>query len=213
MKLFNLVAAVALSASSIANATLITNGGFEDPNISSGWTYLSDAPGGWEGDNIEVWASGFNGVNSYEGTQHGELNAHPYDGTSFSIYQSFATTENALYDVSLAYRARSSNNESFRLELFTGAFDSKTHLIDIILDSQLNTWNTYFDSFYGNGSETYLMLTSIVPDTGTVGNFIDAVSVTEFQDSSDVPEVSEPATLALLGLGLAGLAGARRKAK
>ncbi len=202
MKLASLVAAAALSVSSIANASLISNGGFEDSTITNGWTYYSDAA--WQGDNIEVWASGFNGVDSFEGSKHGELNAHPYDGSSFSIYQSFDTTDNALYDVALAYRARSSNNESFRLELFTGGLTTRTHLIDVVLDSRLNVWNTYVNDFIGTGNETYLMLTSIVPDTGTVGNFVDAVSVNE---------VAEPATLALMGLGLAGLAGARRRTK
>ncbi len=60
MKLASLVAAAALSVSSIANASLISNGGFEDSTITNGWTYYSDAA--WQGDNIEVWASGFNGV-------------------------------------------------------------------------------------------------------------------------------------------------------
>lgn len=211
MKLASLVAAAALSVSSIANATLIDNGGFEDSTITNGWEYYSDTA--WQGDNIEVWASGFNGVDSHEGDKHGELNAHPYTGNSFSIYQSFATTTDATYDVSLAYRARSSNEESFRLELFTGDIDNRTHLIDIVLDSQLNTWNTYLSGFLGTGSETYLMLTSIVPSAGTVGNFIDAVSVVEVIEDEDVVEVAEPTTLALMGLGLAGLAGARRRSK
>jgi len=202
MKYLGLIAAAALALSSNVNATLLTNGGFESPDIASGWTYLDDSASGWQGDNIEVWQSDFLGVTSYEGSQHGELNAHPYDGTDFSIFQTFDTSANALYDFSLAYRARSSNNESFRLEIFTGDLANRSHAVDMLFtDHTTADWSTYANSFYGTGLETYIMLTSINPDAGTVGNFIDAIVVSE---------VSEPATLALFGLGLIGLTSMRR---
>lgn len=206
MTLKTLVAAPLLSIllAFSANASLLTNGDFESPGIASGWTFATPGADGWQGDNIEVWASGFNGVTSYEGTQHGELNAHPYDGTVFSIYQTFATTLNFWYDYSLAYRARSSSNESFRLEIFTGDLINRDSIVNMIFDDHVTTeWSTFAGGFTGSGEKTYIMLTSVNPDTGTVGNFIDAVVVNE---------VSEPTALMLLGLGLAGLAFVRRRA-
>ena len=71
-----------------ANANLIVNGGFEDNTVAVGnWAYFSSASvNGWDGDNIEIWNQ-MGGVVAPEGTKHAELNAHPFDGSVFSIFQ------------------------------------------------------------------------------------------------------------------------------
>jgi hypothetical protein len=189
--------------SSIAQGNLITNGGFESPNIGSGWTYGQD-PGGWQGDNIEVWASGFQGVNSYEGTQHGELNAHPNDGTSWSIYQSFQTTLNALYDISFAYSARRNSSEAF---LFSLADNTSTIFNETIDDHDTGQWSLFSDGFVGTGNMMTLRFTSITPDSGTLGNFLDAVSVVSVPGGN----VPEPGIISLLAAGLLMMGFSRRR--
>ena len=190
-----------LTASGIAHGNLIVNGGFESPSIDSGWTFGPDPLAGWKGDNIEVWASGFNDVVSYEGNQHGELNAHPYDKTEWSIYQSFDTTLNELYDISFAYSARRNDEEAFRFSL---ADDTSSIFDKIIDDHEPGEWEYFSDSFFGNGKEMTLTFTSITPRKGTVGNFLDAIKVVS---------VPEPGMISLLGAGLLGLGFARRRAK
>ncbi len=182
-----------LSISGFAHSNLIVNGGFESPGIASGWTYGPDPTGGWQGDNIEVWASGFLGVDSYEGSQHGELNAHAYDGTVWSIYQSFDSVLSEMYDFSFAYRARRNGSEAFRVTLE----DSSGTILDRLVDDHVTgQWSSFSESFLGTGNEITLTFTSVTPGAGTVGNFLDAVAVTN---------VPEPSTLALFGIGLAGL--------
>ena len=190
-----------LTASGIAHSSLIANGGFESPNISSGWTYGPDTLDGWQGDNIEVWASGFNGVASYEGNQHGELNAHPNDGTAWSIHQSFDTTLNELYNISFAYSARSNDTEAFQFSLVDGTHTIFDKTID---DHVTGQWEYFSDSFWGTGNEMTLAFTSITPFSGTVGNFLDAI---------EVVSVPEPGMILLLGAGLVGLGFVRRRAR
>ena len=193
-----------------AHANLIGNGGFEYPNIKSGWTYGQDTADGWQGDNIEVWASGLLGVTSYEGSHHGELNAHPYDGSNYTIYQTFATEIGATYEISFAYRARKSTNEAFSFQLFTGDVLNTTTYdfsngFDLLMDDHTTShWSLYTSTFIGTGLDTTLMFSSINPDKGTVGNLLDAVSVTQ---------VPEPGTLAVFGLGLLCLSLSRRNLK
>jgi hypothetical protein len=194
------VAAFLFAVSGFAHSNLIVNGGFELPGITSGWSYGSDPSGGWQGDNIEVWASGYLGVDSYEGNQHGELNAHAYDGTAWSIYQSFDTVLSEMYDISFAYRARRNSSEAFRVTLE----DSSGTILDRLVDDHVTgQWSSFADSFQGTGNDMTLTFTSVIPTAGTVGNFLDAVEVTH---------VPEPSTMALFAVGIVGLGfGARQR--
>merc|ERR1711916_161159 len=125
-----------------AQANLIVNGGFETPDIdtvvgergstSSTWQYYNASEvEGFEGSNIELWNSGFNGVESFEGEQFLELNSHPTPGSAFSIFQEFDTVAGQSYNVSFAYRARANDREMFNVDLSSaGGFSLLSENVD-----------------------------------------------------------------------------------
>ncbi|GAB5413451.1 MAG: hypothetical protein Cons2KO_10540 [Congregibacter sp.] len=193
-----LLATALLSGSGFAHSNLIINGGFEHHNIASGWTYGPDTSGGWQGGNIEVWASGFNGVESFEGDNHAELNAHSNSQQSdaWMIYQSFNTVQGGLYEVGFAYRARRNHAESCLFELLD---ENMNAILSGTMDQhEKEGWSTYANSFRATGDTKTIRFTSITPEAGTVGNFLDAVSVTQVP----VPAVPSLMLAGLLGFGL-----------
>lgn len=182
-----------LMAASAAQANLIVNGGFENNDVAAGnWAYFSSSSvDGWDGSNIEIWDS-YGGVTAAEGSQHAELNAHPFTGDLFQIYQDFSTTVGSQYAVSFYYRARVNNDEQFRFSVGPLSASLSDHVV--------GSWSQYSNTFIATQGLTRIQFTTT--DAGTLGNFLDGVQVTS---------VPEPGTLALLGLGLAGLGMARRK--
>jgi hypothetical protein len=182
-------------AAGAAHADLIVNGGFEQPYAGTSATtpaYDSDLVLGWDSDRkIEIWANW--GISSYEGKQHVELNAGEGTGP-WSIWQDFETTANDFYTLTFAAAERKGNpgNQSFNVS--AGSLDE-----DVSLTT--TTWANYSFVFQAVTDMTRLTFTTLSPET-TSGNFLDNVRV-----------VPEPSTLALMGLGLLGLAGARRLKK
>lgn len=179
-----------------AQANLIVNGGFEDNNVTAGnWAYFASANvNGWDGDNIEIWDS-FGGVIAPEGTQHAELNAHPFDGSVFSIYQNFATVSGQTYDVSFFYSARVNGNEQFSFNVAS--------LNATLNDHVVGSWKNYTGSFVASSNLSTITFTTY--DAGTLGNFLDDVVVTARAT------VIESNPLVMLLIGLSGLLLARRK--
>ena len=194
--LFSWILGVALTGlvATGAQANLIVNGGFEDNDVATGtWAYYSSsAVNGWQGSNIEIWDT-MSGVVAPEGTQHAELNAHPYMGSLFSIYQTFATVVGQEYDVSFFYSARSSSDEAFNF--------SVGDLNLLFNDHVAGTWNQYMGTFVAQNTTTELRFTST--NTSTYGNFLDDVFV-DFH-LPNVRAVVEPNSAWLMLLGFVGL--------
>ncbi len=198
------IATVALCIHINANANLIVNGSFEDSlvNTNSWKWFTSDKVNGWNGSNIEIW-NNFSKVSAFDGTQFAELNAHANGGSVFSIYQTFDTEINGIYDFSFAYRARSNSNEAFSVSIDSFNDNIYTKILD---DHIVQAWSSFTDSFVATSISTTIQFTTITPYTGTVGNFIDNIQVVQ-RPSLASTVVSEPSVAALFGLSLLTLGG------
>lgn len=82
-------------------------------------------------------------------------------------------------------------------------------VLSMLMDDHIvNVWSAFVGNFVADSRRTTLRFTSVTPSTGTVGNFLDAISV----NGRDTVTVSEPGAHFLLGGGLLGL-GLRRRAQ
>ncbi|EAZ98649.1 DUF642 domain-containing protein [Marinobacter sp. ELB17] len=204
--LTSVVVAAALGMSSIASASILTNGSFENPGVS-GYEFLTpEELLGWKstGD-VEFWNRDIgaqpNGPAPADGSQYLELNSR--DGGPYSIFQSFDSVIGTIYEVSFAYSARANTNPAEEFSFYFGDVNGSGDTFNIA-NGNTNDWTNPTYNFMATSETSKIAFTAIVPSTGTVGNFLDNVIVI------DAPE---PGTLALLGLGLAGLGAARRRQK
>ena len=190
-------AALLALASFASNASLIINGGFEAPVLNKPWAHLSaSAVPGWSTYNnqqIEIW--GTQGP-SFEGAQHLELNSN--GNGPFSIWQDISTLDSVWYSLSFAANRRTdqSGPQEFKVLVFDA--NDLSNMILTSLVTSPNGWQVFSFRFQAASDLTRIQFTSVLP-TGTMGNFIDDVSV-----------VPAPGALMLMALSLLGIAIRRR---
>ena len=194
------LAAIAVLLSPLAaNADLIVNGGFEDPDISTGsFAIFGAGIPGWyvtTGDGIEIQDNVAG--SPYEGGQHVELDARRNSGMA----QNVGTSSGTLYELVFAFSARPGVSElSNGIDVFWDGL-----LLDSITASGagLNdtSWTIYSFLLTAGADHTILEFRA-TGISDSLGGYLDGISLVA---------VPEPGTLALLGIGLFAMSLYRRR--
>ena len=184
--------AIPLFGAAIASGNnIVLNGGFENPFLpADSFAYFSSIPG-WQlafGNAVEI-QSGIAGA-PYQDAQFAELDSTASSG----IYQDLATIPGAQYDLSFAFSPRpgipSIQNQ---LQVLWGGEVIATIGPAGGTDLQNTVWTVYNYELTAHGESTRLEFADMGP-SDSFGTYIDAISV--------ITAVPEPASFALIGVGL-----------
>ncbi len=124
-------------------------------------------------DLIEIWGSGFGGVQAYSGNQFAELNANQVS----TLYQEFIPSVSAEVEVSFAHRGRAGLDKiSVEVGPINGPY---TNLGTFSADNTKWVYNTVNFQFSKTTSGKHVLRFNSVSAAGgsTVGNFLDAISI------------------------------------
>ncbi len=154
----------------------IINESFEEPTISGSSIQNESAIPGWSttasDQQIEIWQSGFLGVDSYDGTQHAELNANQ----NGALYQSLCLTPGTVMNWSARHRGRDGDDT---MQVRIGP-DLASATIEQTMTTGNTTWVEYSGTYtVPAGQNNTVFIFEAVSSAGGIssGNFIDDVKI------------------------------------
>jgi choice-of-anchor C domain-containing protein len=197
--------ALALLTATSVSASPFMNGSFESAAVNPGAGWITLDPGSTAITGWEVFGGRIDYIGTYwdaaDGIRSLDLNGNAGPG---GIRQSFDTTASASYRVTFAMAGNPDGGASTRNVLVqSGAFSQVfSFAVPAGTTRQNMNWADYSFDFLAVGDTTTLSFLSGEPNQ-FYGPALDDVSVTA---------VPEPASLVLLGSGIAGVVARRRRA-
>ncbi|OZG73106.1 hypothetical protein BTA51_11455 [Hahella sp. CCB-MM4] len=198
---------LALSLASTAQANLIVNGDFEEPQLSGhSWKVFDNIPG-WEttmGNSIEIQRNTI--VNAQSGDQYVELDSYGNSAMTQSLHLEAGTDYLlSFYYIPRTNRGNNDNGIGVFWDIFDGnfdMFDPENEVISIENQTrkEMPEWMKFSAVLHATSSEMALSFAALGA-SNSYGGFIDNVSL---------EAVPEPAAVAIFGLGLAAIAGHRK---
>jgi hypothetical protein len=168
--------------------SLLTNGGFEAPTISSTWAFVAESSvPAWRttatDDKIEIWRNNaVDAVPSYEGSQHNEINA----SSNSALYQDVATTPGTTIRWSFAHRGR---NGVDTVQLRIGNTSTQAAQADF---STGKTWNNYTGTYVVPAGQTttriFFQPLAVASGNNSIGNLLDGVLVCQLPPATATPK-------------------------